>query len=67
MINLCYNHIRFMLYSRAIVHYTLELTASKFMAYVSQSIFHYFPPVDGLTIIQYVGLHFCSNYARVIV
>ena len=31
-----------MLGSHAIVGYNLELTASKFMAYVNQGIFHYF-------------------------
>ena len=33
VLNLCYNHIRFMLDSYAIIYYTLELTASQFMAY----------------------------------
>ena len=43
MLNLCCNHIKFMLDYYAMIYYTLELTASKFMAYVNQGIFYYFP------------------------
>ena len=43
MLNLYYNDIKFMLDSHVIIYYTLELTASEFMAHVNQGIFHYFP------------------------
>ena len=43
MLSLCYNHTRLMPDSHATVHYTLELAASKFVAYANQGIFYYFP------------------------